>query len=232
MIITPNPHLSSGLTRLLLLLLYCYNRVCDGSDMSIISCSIFFFPISLMDQVVSLLDIFLHLFVCVYQDSFPLKVRGIHLVNEPMFFWPVFAMIRPFLPDKIKQRVSITETSVSVLRLLFLNRPFKKTKLLLSSVDPYARQWFPRFFEWLLLTGSPASRLWRGGACNRWHVSRLDQSAASVRESPAADRSPPNGWYHYRSWQLLDVRWSGDWAVLRRMMFGSVATLSRPVYGP
>lgn len=40
------------------------------------------------------------------QDSFPLKVRGIHLVNEPMFFHPVFAMIRPFLPEKIRQRVS------------------------------------------------------------------------------------------------------------------------------
>lgn len=40
-----------------------------------------------------------------HQDSFPLKVRGIHLVNEPRFFRPVFAMIRPFLPDKIKQRV-------------------------------------------------------------------------------------------------------------------------------
>ncbi|XP_030608126.1 alpha-tocopherol transfer protein isoform X2 [Archocentrus centrarchus] len=40
----------------------------------------------------------------VLSDSFPLKVRGIHLVNEPMFFRPVFAMLRPFLPDKIKQR--------------------------------------------------------------------------------------------------------------------------------
>ncbi|KAM8849574.1 alpha-tocopherol transfer protein [Spinachia spinachia] len=43
----------------------------------------------------------------VLSDSFPLKVRGIHLVNEPMFFWPVFAMIRPFLPDKIKQRINM-----------------------------------------------------------------------------------------------------------------------------
>uniref|UniRef100_A0A3Q3S2J0 Tocopherol (alpha) transfer protein n=1 Tax=Mastacembelus armatus TaxID=205130 RepID=A0A3Q3S2J0_9TELE len=41
----------------------------------------------------------------VLSDSFPLKVRGIHLVNEPKFFRPVFAMIRPFLPDKIKQRI-------------------------------------------------------------------------------------------------------------------------------
>ncbi|KAM6919153.1 alpha-tocopherol transfer protein [Xenentodon cancila] len=43
-------------------------------------------------------------------DSFPLKVRGIHLVNEPLFFRPVFAMIRPFLPDKIKQRVHMHGT--------------------------------------------------------------------------------------------------------------------------
>nr|XP_040027614.1 alpha-tocopherol transfer protein isoform X1 [Gasterosteus aculeatus aculeatus] len=43
----------------------------------------------------------------VLSDSFPLKVRGIHLVNEPMFFRPVFAMIRPFLPDKIKQRINM-----------------------------------------------------------------------------------------------------------------------------
>uniref|UniRef100_A0A8B9TIM2 Alpha-tocopherol transfer protein n=1 Tax=Anas platyrhynchos TaxID=8839 RepID=A0A8B9TIM2_ANAPL len=38
-------------------------------------------------------------------DSFPLKVRGIHLINEPLFFHPVFALIKPFLTEKIKQRV-------------------------------------------------------------------------------------------------------------------------------
>ena len=54
----------------------------------------------------------------VIRNRFPLKVRGIHLVNEPMFFWTVFAIIRPFLPDKIKQRVStLIPISVSVLRL-------------------------------------------------------------------------------------------------------------------
>ncbi|XP_051984790.1 alpha-tocopherol transfer protein-like [Xyrauchen texanus] len=44
-------------------------------------------------------------------DSFPLKVRGIHLINEPIFFSPVFAMIRPFLQDKIKQRVHMHGSS-------------------------------------------------------------------------------------------------------------------------
>ncbi|XP_036374534.1 alpha-tocopherol transfer protein [Megalops cyprinoides] len=47
----------------------------------------------------------------VLTDAFPLKVRGIHLLNEPILFHPVFAMIRPFLPDKIKQRVHMHGSS-------------------------------------------------------------------------------------------------------------------------
>ncbi|XP_029447242.1 alpha-tocopherol transfer protein isoform X2 [Rhinatrema bivittatum] len=41
----------------------------------------------------------------VLTDSFPLKVRGIHLINEPLFFHPVYALIKHLLPDKIKERV-------------------------------------------------------------------------------------------------------------------------------
>lgn len=41
-----------------------------------------------------------------WKDSFPLKVRGIHLINEPLFFHPVFALIKPFISEKIKKRVS------------------------------------------------------------------------------------------------------------------------------
>ncbi|XP_043923660.1 alpha-tocopherol transfer protein [Protopterus annectens] len=41
----------------------------------------------------------------VLTDSYPLKVRGIHLLNEPMIFHTVFALIKPFLSDKIKQRI-------------------------------------------------------------------------------------------------------------------------------
>ncbi|XP_076149492.1 alpha-tocopherol transfer protein [Alosa pseudoharengus] len=47
----------------------------------------------------------------VLTDSFPLKVRGIHLVNEPVLFRPVFAMIRPFLPEKIKARIHMHGSS-------------------------------------------------------------------------------------------------------------------------
>ncbi|XP_048384392.1 alpha-tocopherol transfer protein [Stegostoma tigrinum] len=38
-------------------------------------------------------------------DSFPLKVRGIHMINEPVLFDSVFVFIKPFLSEKIKQRI-------------------------------------------------------------------------------------------------------------------------------
>ncbi|XP_053415618.1 alpha-tocopherol transfer protein isoform X4 [Nycticebus coucang] len=41
----------------------------------------------------------------VLTDSFPLKVRGIHLINEPAIFHAVFSMIKPFLTEKIKGRI-------------------------------------------------------------------------------------------------------------------------------
>ncbi|XP_021573767.1 alpha-tocopherol transfer protein [Carlito syrichta] len=41
----------------------------------------------------------------VLTDSFPLKVRGIHLINEPVIFHAVFSMIKPFLTEKIKERM-------------------------------------------------------------------------------------------------------------------------------
>ncbi|XP_042126608.1 alpha-tocopherol transfer protein isoform X3 [Peromyscus maniculatus bairdii] len=43
----------------------------------------------------------------VLTDSFPLKVRGIHLINEPVIFHAVFSMIKPFLTEKIKGRIHL-----------------------------------------------------------------------------------------------------------------------------
>ncbi|OBS59428.1 hypothetical protein A6R68_09446 [Neotoma lepida] len=43
----------------------------------------------------------------VLTDSFPLKVRGIHFINEPVIFHAVFSMIKPFLTEKIKGRIHL-----------------------------------------------------------------------------------------------------------------------------
>lgn len=92
----------------------------------------------------------------------------------------------------------------------------------LSPLDPTARCWFPRHAERLLLTACLASRIWRGGAWHRGGVSGLDQSAASIRESPAADFHPPDRWHRHYTWGLLDFR--GDWTDHRGMMFGILAS--------
>lgn len=100
---------------------------------------LFYGPVyRLIDRLVSSPSLFLTLCVCV-QDSFPLKVRGIHLVNEPMFFRPVFAMIRPFLPDKIKQRVSILFITDSVNHYADTHLFVDSVSHALLIVDPHAR---------------------------------------------------------------------------------------------
>ncbi|XP_007894924.1 alpha-tocopherol transfer protein [Callorhinchus milii] len=38
-------------------------------------------------------------------DSFPLKVRAIHVINVPFIFYSVIAIIKQFLPEKIKDRI-------------------------------------------------------------------------------------------------------------------------------
>ena len=118
-------------------------------------------------------------------------------------------MIRPFLPDKIKQRVSI----------LFITDPviyYADTHLFLDSVshtllivDSHARCWFPQHFKELLLTTCPASRVWRGGSRHRKGMSGLDQSADSIREAPATDCRPPNRWH---------LRGCADWTALGGMI--------------
>ncbi|XP_039191609.1 alpha-tocopherol transfer protein isoform X3 [Crotalus tigris] len=42
-----------------------------------------------------------------FRDGFPLKVREIHLIREPVIFYRVFNLIKHFLPEKIKARIHL-----------------------------------------------------------------------------------------------------------------------------
>jgi len=44
--------------------------------------------------------------VC-FQDAFPMRLKGLHLVNEPLIFSAIFAIVRPFLKEKTVKRVCI-----------------------------------------------------------------------------------------------------------------------------
>lgn len=93
----------------MLLLIYCYNNTkCrNWQDQDYFNHGLdSFLRLVLSNRGASIIFFYYSVFHVCWQDSFPLKVRGIHLINEPLFFHPVFALIKPFLTEKIKQRVS------------------------------------------------------------------------------------------------------------------------------
>ncbi|XP_063155403.1 alpha-tocopherol transfer protein [Candoia aspera] len=40
-------------------------------------------------------------------DGFPLKIRGIHIINEPLTFYHIFNLVKHLLPEKIKSRIHL-----------------------------------------------------------------------------------------------------------------------------
>ena len=45
-----------------------------------------------------------------------MRFKGVHYLNEPIIFDAIFAIVRPFMKEKILQRVS------TILTLVLLNR--------------------------------------------------------------------------------------------------------------
>ncbi|VVC28817.1 Cellular retinaldehyde binding/alpha-tocopherol transport,CRAL/TRIO, N-terminal domain,CRAL-TRIO lipid [Cinara cedri] len=41
----------------------------------------------------------------VVQDSFPLRFQGFHFINEPLYLYTIYSIIKPFLKEKIRCRV-------------------------------------------------------------------------------------------------------------------------------
>lgn len=39
------------------------------------------------------------------QDAVPLRIKGIHIINQPKIFQVVFALFKPFLREKLKNRI-------------------------------------------------------------------------------------------------------------------------------
>lgn len=51
------------------------------------------------------------------QDGFPIRIKAVHVVNEPRIFKGIFAIIKPFLKEKIANRVS--DDSVDLILFFF-----------------------------------------------------------------------------------------------------------------
>ncbi|XP_049774273.1 clavesin-2-like isoform X1 [Schistocerca cancellata] len=57
----------------------------------------------------------LSLFIKMFQDCFPLRLKGVHIVNAPSLFAAVFAISKPFLKEKMRQRIHVHGRNMSSL---------------------------------------------------------------------------------------------------------------------
>lgn len=42
----------------------------------------------------------------VVQEAFPMRFKAFHILHQPMYFDAILAILRPFLKEKIRRRVS------------------------------------------------------------------------------------------------------------------------------
>ena len=60
------------------------------------------FASTLLFQILKLMSL-----MSLFQNSFPMRFREIHIINESSLFHIVFSLIRPFLSERIRSRVSL-----------------------------------------------------------------------------------------------------------------------------
>lgn len=41
------------------------------------------------------------------QDGFPIRIKAVNIINEPRIFKGIFAIIKPFLKEKMAERVTV-----------------------------------------------------------------------------------------------------------------------------
>lgn len=45
----------------------------------------------------------------VVQEAFPMRFKAFHILHEPFYFDAILAVLRPFLKEKIRRRVSVCD---------------------------------------------------------------------------------------------------------------------------
>lgn len=58
----------------------------------------------------------------VIQDSFPMRFKAFHILHEPFYFDAILALIKPFMTEKIRNRVSLLHLTAFIFYFNILNR--------------------------------------------------------------------------------------------------------------
>lgn len=66
------------------------------------------------------------------QDGFPIRIKAVNIINEPRIFKGIFAIIKPFLKEKMAERVSVV-LELSPILLFGTKASFQSCASLLST---------------------------------------------------------------------------------------------------
>lgn len=69
------------------------------------------------------------------QDGFPIRIKAVHVVNEPRIFKGIFAIIKPFLKEKIANRVSDGPTNLRYFTFVSASLFVTSTNLIVTSIN-------------------------------------------------------------------------------------------------
>ena len=75
-----------------------------------------------LQQAMQVTPSFAKTLVDLLQEAVPLRIKNIHVVNEPYIINMVFKLFKPFLKEKIRSRVSIENKNIKRNRKRIMNR--------------------------------------------------------------------------------------------------------------
>ncbi|ESN92479.1 hypothetical protein HELRODRAFT_115835 [Helobdella robusta] len=79
-----------------------------------------------MDHVKNFDRNYIKIMSSIIQDAFPMRFKGFHFINEPTVFGYLFSLVKPFLKEKIVQRLNFHGSSLDSLHKVFDKRYLPK----------------------------------------------------------------------------------------------------------
>lgn len=76
----------------------------------------------------------------IFQDKIPLRVKAVHVVNQPFYFNAIYAVFRPFLKKKLRKRVSMIPVSLYLLTEVWKMIFSRKCRICYFSLLSFWRQ--------------------------------------------------------------------------------------------
>ncbi|XP_057636728.1 alpha-tocopherol transfer protein-like isoform X2 [Chionomys nivalis] len=128
----------------------------------------------------------------ILQDGFPIRIKAVHIVNEPRIFKGIFAIIKPFLKEKIANRMVVPSFNTACSSCFPVSAGNSSdSTLLLPSILSVLK---------ILLSYQPISFLLIMRATHFYSVQRIIQQHACVQYTRRPEESIESPWNWSYMW--------------------------------